>query len=118
MHARNTYLVLNLVTGCVSPQYHCRFDDFFETTHHGAPNVSGTICWQQLANLNRAKMALSEVSVPNQDSVMYLETASAEDPHTMSNPIYDPNTFDTTSDDNSVSEALQVSENSHTSQQN
>jgi hypothetical protein len=51
MHARNVYLVLNLVTGCVSPQYHCCFDDFFETMHHGAPNVSGTICWQQLANL-------------------------------------------------------------------
>ncbi len=49
---------------------------------------------------------------------MYLETPSAEDPHTMSNPVFDPNTFDTTSDDNRVSEALQVSENSHTSQQN
>jgi hypothetical protein len=36
----------------------------------------------------------------------------------MSNPVYNPNTFDTTSDDNSVLEALQVSENSHTSQQN
>ena len=31
IHARNVYLVLNLITGCVSPQYHCRFDDFFET---------------------------------------------------------------------------------------
>jgi hypothetical protein len=118
MHARNVYLVLNLVTGCVSLQYHCCFDDFFETTHHGAPDVSGTICWQQLANLDRAKMALSKVSVSNQHSIMYLETPSAEEPHTMSNPVYDPNTFDTTSDDNSVSEALQVSENSHTSQQN
>ena len=49
---------------------------------------------------------------------MYLETPSAEEPHTMSNPVYNPNTFDTMSDDNSVSEALQVSENSHTSQQN
>ncbi len=25
-------MVLNLITGCVSPQYHCCFDDFFETT--------------------------------------------------------------------------------------
>jgi hypothetical protein len=33
----------------------------------------------------------------------------------MSDPVYDPNTFDTTSDDYSISEALQVSENSHTS---
>jgi hypothetical protein len=47
MHARNVYLVLNLVTGCVSPQYHCHFENFFETTRHGAPNVSGTICWQR-----------------------------------------------------------------------
>jgi hypothetical protein len=28
MYARNVYLVLNLITGCVSPQYHCRFDFF------------------------------------------------------------------------------------------
>ncbi len=47
MHTRNIYLVLNLVTGCVSPQYHCHVDNFFETTRHGAPDVSGTICWQQ-----------------------------------------------------------------------
>ncbi len=44
MHARNVYLVLNLITGCVSPQYHCLFDDFFEMTRHGGPDVSGTIC--------------------------------------------------------------------------
>ena len=37
MHARNVYLVLNIHTGLVSPQYHCRFDDFFETTRHGSP---------------------------------------------------------------------------------
>jgi hypothetical protein len=115
MHTRNVYLVLNLVTGCVSPQYHCRFDNFFEMTRHSAPDVSGTICWKQLANFDCAKMALSEVSVPNQHSVMYSKTPSAEEPHTMSNPVYDPNTFDNTSDDNNVLEALQVSENSHTS---
>jgi hypothetical protein len=28
MHGRNVYLVLNLSTGCVSPQYHCCFDNF------------------------------------------------------------------------------------------
>ncbi len=31
MHAQNVYLVLNLITGWVSPQYHCCFDNFFET---------------------------------------------------------------------------------------
>ncbi len=52
MHARNVYLVLNLITGCVSPQYHCHFDDFFKTTRLGWPDASGTICWQQLAGLD------------------------------------------------------------------
>ncbi len=64
LHTGNVYLVLNLVTGCVSPQYHYCFDNFFETSRHGALDDSGTICWQQLANLNRAKMAISKVSVP------------------------------------------------------
>ncbi len=113
MHARIVDLILNLVTGCVSPQYHCCFNDFFETTCHSAPDISGTICWQQLANLDCAKTVLSDVSMPNQQSIMYSEMPSAEEPHTMSNPVYAPNTFDTTLDDYSVSEALQVSENSH-----
>jgi hypothetical protein len=119
MHARNIYLILNLVTECVSPQYQCRFNNFFETTHHGAPDVSGgTICWQQLANLDHAKTVLSEVSMPNQHSVIYLGTPSDEKPHTMSHPIFYPHTFDTKSDGYIVSESLQVSENSHTSLQN
>jgi hypothetical protein len=94
------------------------FDNFFETTRHSAPDVSGTICWQQLANLDHAKMVLSKVSVPNQHSVTSLKTPSDEEPHTMSGLVFDPNTFDTTSHDYSILEALQVSENSHTSQQN
>jgi hypothetical protein len=119
MHTRNVYLILNLVTGCVSPQYHCCFDNFFETTRHSAPVVSGTICWQQLANLDCAKMTLSEVSTPKQYSVISSETPSDEESHTMSKPVFKPNTYDITSDDYSVSDAaLQVSENSCTSRQN
>ncbi len=76
MHARNVYLVLNLSTGCVSPQYHCCFDNFFETTHHNVPDVSGTISWQLLAGLNHPETILSEVSTPTQHSVMYPETQS------------------------------------------
>jgi hypothetical protein len=63
-HARNVYLVLTLITGCVSPQYHCKFDDFFETTHHGRPDVSGTICWQQLAGLTQTNQILSDIARP------------------------------------------------------
>jgi hypothetical protein len=50
-HACNVFLILNLHTGCVSPQFHCRFDDFFETVKHGGPDVSIPSVWQQLAGL-------------------------------------------------------------------
>ena len=50
-HARNVYLILNLHTGCVSPQFHCRFDDFYEMVKHGGPDVSVPSVWQQLAGL-------------------------------------------------------------------
>ncbi len=76
MHARNVYLVLNLSTGCVSPQYHCRFNNFFETTRHNGPDVNATISWQLLAGLNCAESILPEVSAPTQHSVMYPETQS------------------------------------------
>jgi hypothetical protein len=64
MHVRNVYLVLSLSTGCVSPQYHCRFDDFFKTTRHSAPDVSDTIVWQMLAGFGRGNQILSQVSAP------------------------------------------------------
>ncbi len=48
-HARNVYRVLNLHTGCVSPQYHCRFDNFFETVRHGGPDISVPTARQQLS---------------------------------------------------------------------
>ncbi len=69
-HARNVYLVLNLMTGCVSPQYHCRFDDFFEMARHGRPDVSNTICWQQLAGLSCAAQILSDLAQPTQSSTV------------------------------------------------
>ena len=64
MHARNVYLVLNLHTGLVSAQYHCRFDDFFETTRHNSPEVSDNVTWQEMANLGRAYEVLQRVSAP------------------------------------------------------
>ena len=48
-HARNVYLVLNLTTGLVSPQYHCRFDDFFEMVKLNGPDVTTSANWKQLA---------------------------------------------------------------------
>jgi hypothetical protein len=50
-HACNVFLILNLHRGCVSPQFHCRFNDFFETVKHGGPDISIPSIWQQLAGL-------------------------------------------------------------------
>jgi hypothetical protein len=52
-HARNIHLVLSLTTGLVSSQFHCRFDDFFETCKHGASDASMQSTWQRLAGLMR-----------------------------------------------------------------
>jgi hypothetical protein len=116
-HARNVYLVLNLTTGCVSPQYHCRFDDFFETTRHSGPDVSGTISWQQLAGLDRANATLSEVSAPIQHGVMYPESLSEGD-ILPEEPSFSRPVFDVTSDDYSVSDVDSlVTENTGPSRQ-
>ena len=49
-HARNVSLVLNLATGLVSPQYHCNFDDFFETTSASQTGGDTLVSlWQRLA---------------------------------------------------------------------
>jgi hypothetical protein len=55
-HARNIHLVLSLTTGLVSPQFHCRFDDFFETCKHGASDASMQSMWQCLAGLTRTSI--------------------------------------------------------------
>ena len=111
MHARNVYLVLNLSTGCVSPQYHCRFDDFFETTRHNGPDVSGTISWQLLAGLNRAEMILSEVSAPTQHSVMYPEMQSEANIPSEEISVTPP-LYEFTTDDHRISDGdSQVTEN-------
>ncbi len=76
MHARNIYLVLNLSTGLVSPQYHCCFDNFFETTKYGGPDVSVSSTWQQLAQLGHANKISSQSLLQTLHSPMSTETPS------------------------------------------
>jgi hypothetical protein len=74
--------VLNLSTGLVSPQYHCQFDDFFETTKHLGPDVPVSSTWQQLAGLNCVEESLS----PNQTSTLHSHT-QVETPSDTSVPL-------------------------------
>lgn len=48
-HAWNVNLGLNLNTGLVSPQFHCRYDDFLKTTQHSECDVVMSANWKQLA---------------------------------------------------------------------
>ncbi len=50
-HARNVCLVLNPNTGLVSPQYHCRFDDLFESVRFQSPKLTVPTTWQSLLKL-------------------------------------------------------------------
>jgi len=52
-HARNTYLVLDLVTGLVSPQFHCFFDNFFESVTEAKSNFINIDEWQFKAKFKK-----------------------------------------------------------------
>ena len=45
-HSRKVALVLSLETGHLSPQFHCKFDDFFETMRPSAGNKAPASQWQ------------------------------------------------------------------------
>ncbi len=74
MHARNVYLLLNLSIGLVSPQYHCCFDDFFETTKYGGTDVTISSTRQQLVGLNCAIEAFSQNQTSTLHGHMQIET--------------------------------------------
>ena len=54
-HSRNVALVLNPTTGLVSPQYHVRFDDLFETTRNPRNNAIDLATWQVKAGFKERK---------------------------------------------------------------
>jgi hypothetical protein len=44
---------LNPNTGLVSPQYHCRFDDFFESVRFRRPGLTVPTTWRSLSKLTK-----------------------------------------------------------------
>jgi hypothetical protein len=56
LHACNMHLVLSLTTGLVSPQFHCRFNNFFETCNYEVLDMDISSTWQRLAGLKRANV--------------------------------------------------------------
>jgi hypothetical protein len=86
-------------------------------THHGGPDVSGTICWQQLPGLNQATTILFKVSAPIQCSIMYPGTPS-EDTLPSEEISVVPPFHEFTADNHSISDGnFQVTENAQPSLQ-
>ena len=50
-NAYNVYLVLNPLTGLVSPQFHITYNDFFEIIQYDRFSMNIPTTWQQLAGL-------------------------------------------------------------------
>ena len=59
-HALNVSLILNLQTGLVSPQYHCIYDDLFETTTGTQGRSIPTSQWQFKAGLTLERPNIGE----------------------------------------------------------
>ena len=81
-HAWSINLVLNLSICLVSPQFHSRFDDFFETTRYSAPDVVMSAQWCFLAGPKHADRSMIpwnvKVAGPNHEEL--LGTISSNDP--------------------------------------
>jgi Reverse transcriptase (RNA-dependent DNA polymerase)/GAG-pre-integrase domain len=75
-HARSVSNLLSLTTGLVSPQYHVRYDDTFQTVRQNPPIRS---LWQQLSGLTRTTFTKSratqetQIPVGTNDTVMRVD---------------------------------------------
>jgi hypothetical protein len=61
-HARSVSLVLNPSTGLVSPQYHCKYDDTFETVRGIREETHGT--WREKCGLTKATKSKLPITTP------------------------------------------------------
>lgn len=71
-HAGNVYLILDPVTGLVSPQFHCSFDNFFESVSDTNGNFININEWHYKAGFKkggrRARMINRNTSVNEEDN--------------------------------------------------
>ena len=72
-HAHSVSLVLSLQTGLVSPQFHCSFDDLFETTKPGQIHILPTSLWQQKTNFEEIKETREQIQQEVKEIVQIVE---------------------------------------------
>ena len=61
-HSRKVALILSLTTGNVSPQFHCKFDDLFETRRRSSGNPPIPSLWQAKAGFSKADSIAKDAS--------------------------------------------------------
>jgi len=66
-HTLSVSLILNLQTGLVSPQYHCQYDNLFETTMGTQARSIPTSQWQYKAGLTSDKPNTDGEDEPNKE---------------------------------------------------
>jgi hypothetical protein len=66
-HVLSVSLILNLQTGLVSPQYHCQYDDLFETTMGTQARSIPTSQWQYEAGFTSDRPGTDENDEPNEE---------------------------------------------------
>ena len=80
-HASNVALVLNLATGCVSPQYHVVFDDTFSTveyiTNRNEPTNWEELCKHHTEDYHMVPHAAAKIN-NLQNEIKWLEDLNAE----------------------------------------
>jgi ribosomal protein L13E len=86
-HARSVYNVLNPTTGLVSPQYHVKFDDLFESIRYSQVERTATYPWKTLARLT--KVDRGDPSEPMHDIPSIAQRSDAR-PEQAQEPEYLP----------------------------
>ncbi len=97
MHTRNVQLVLSLTTGLVSPQFHIRFDDFFETCKYGVTDAGLSSTWQHLAGFKQEKNELvlhTSNGLLGQAPILHASVRPASQVTTEPNTVLFPEFFD------------------------
>ena len=85
-HSTDVPLILNTTTGNVSPQYHCVYDDVFETVRRDAKSVPSL--WKSKARLIEDKLPMTDVlpTEPSQSNPARLPPPSPNIPHHLVRP--------------------------------
>ena len=83
MHAKLVSLALNISTGLVSPQFHIKFDDFFETVIK--PNNNFKIEWKEKCQFVESQ-SMSKKSVQPSEGVLTNPT-NVKNPNSQMEPM-------------------------------